>query len=249
MTLLKNKIEEIDADKIKSVFIELLDSYLNPAFGAMSKRDFDILLFMKLQKLAVIDKNPEIYGLVSSLRVTRSKARVLLYESKLRQSTAEDLKEELKEILINPIFLKDNDKIGIEIGNPFLIDYLRDKLKGLGYITDSSFSPELVKLSVDAFVALFESYLPTESKSALMNTLIEVGAKADTSFNGVFKSVLKKLGTKLADKAGEGLAESIGDFLNPIITNSLDGAKSLFENIFKNEEIVGTTIQNDTMTA
>jgi hypothetical protein len=135
-------VETKNDEEVKKAFVGLLSDYLSPAFGSISKRDFDILLFMKLQELGAIDKNPEIYELVSDLRVTRAKARNLLYEAKLRASSQQDLDEELRSLMVSPIFLKDNDKIGIEVGNPYLIDHLRFKLKKLNHITDGSFSPE-----------------------------------------------------------------------------------------------------------
>lgn len=227
-----SKLEAVEAEKVKESFSELLADYLKPAFGSISKRDFDILLFMKLQKLGVIPNNPEMYELVSQLRVTRSKARNLLYESKLRQTTTSELDEELKNLLKNPIFLKDNDKIGIEIDNPYLIDHLRAKLKKLNHITDGSFSPELVKLTTDAFIALFESCLPDESKASIKKAFVEIGVKADTSFKGILKGAIKKIGSKLADEAGEQLSESVGDYLGPLIAGSLDQIKEKFTALY-----------------
>jgi len=231
-----SQLNEKNAEEVKSAFIELLGDYLTPAFGAISKRDFDILLFMKLQSLGLIDKSPEIYELVSELKVTRAKARNLLYEAKLRASTSEDLDVELKELLTNPIFLKDQDKIGIEIGNPYLIDHLRFKLKKLNHITDGSFSPELVKLTVDAYISLFESFLPETSKQEVLNALIEIGASSDTSFSGVLTSILKKLGTKVADEAGSQVAESIGEYLKPIIDSNISSITEKFSSFFSEED-------------
>ena len=231
-----SQLNQIDAEDIKSEFIELLRDYLTPAFGSISKRDFDILLFMKLQNLGVIDKNPEIYELVSNLRVTRAKARNLLYEAKLRASTTEDLDRELKEILINPTFLKDQDKIGIEIGNPYLIDHLRFKLKKLNHITDGSFSPEIVKLTTDAYISIFESYLPDTSKQEIINSFIELGAINDTSFSGIMTSILKKLATKVADDTGAQIAESIGKYLKLIIDANINSINEKFSSLFVSED-------------
>ncbi len=228
-----NKLNELDAEQVKQAFSELLSDYLTPAFGSISKRDFDILLFMKLQQLGVIDKNPEIYELVSELKVTRAKARNLLYEAKLRQSTEDDLDEELKQLLLRPMFLKENNKIGIEIENPYLIDHLRYKLKKLNHITDGSFSPELVKLTTDAYLALFEQYLPDTTKKKVIKAFIDIGAKADTSFTGIMTAVLGKLGKKLADEAGEKLVESISDYLVPIIDGQISTIKSLYRSLLK----------------
>ena len=40
-----NKLEEIESDEVKKAFKELLQDYLTPAFGSISKRDFDISSF------------------------------------------------------------------------------------------------------------------------------------------------------------------------------------------------------------
>lgn len=232
---LMSKIDHADPQKVKETFTELLRNYLTPAFGSMSKRDFDILLFMKLQELGVIDKSPEIYELVSELRVTRAKARNLLYEAKLRASTQDDLDMELKELLIDPVFFKDQDKIGIEVDNPYLIDHLRFKLKKLNHITDGSFSPELVKLTVEAYIALFESYVPETSKQKVMDALIAIGAKTDSSFSAVLTGILKKLGEKVAADAGAHAAETVGDYLKPIIDTSIASIAHIFSSFFEEE--------------
>jgi hypothetical protein len=230
------KLENTDSERVKIEFIQLMKEYLAPAFGSMSKRDLDILLFTKLQKLQVFDENPEIYDLVSQLRVTRSKARNLLYESKLRQTTPTQLDNELKLIIQNPIFLKENDKIGIEIQNPFLIDHLRVKLKRLKHITDGSFSPELVRLTTDAYISLFDDLLPENSKNEIVKAFVQIGAKADKRFKGLMKGALKKIGTKIADDAGGEIAESVSDYLGPVISGTIDLVTERFRGFFEDEE-------------
>lgn len=220
------KIDSLDAERVKIAFKELMKNYLTPAFGAISKRDFEILLFMKLQELGIFDKDPEIYDIVSSLKVTRTKARNLLYEAKLRHTSESELDEELKTLLISPIFLKDNDKIALEIGNPFLTDHLRAKLKKLGHITDGSFSSELIKLTEKAYLSLFEDMLPNNKKNEIKKALIESGIAADTSFKGVMTGVLKKLGKKFAGAAGDALGEKIGEYLYPILNGCIDSIKT-----------------------
>ena len=112
-----DRIDGVDSKEVKRVFKELITAYMNPAYGSMSKRDFDILLFMKLQDLKIIEKDPDLYDIVSNLKVTRAKARNLLYEAKMRNSSEEMLDKELRELLSTPIFFKENDKIAIELPN------------------------------------------------------------------------------------------------------------------------------------
>lgn len=44
MENIMNKIEETDSAKVKEIFKELVSEYLTPAYGSMSKREFNILL-------------------------------------------------------------------------------------------------------------------------------------------------------------------------------------------------------------
>jgi hypothetical protein len=233
MNAILTKLNELSSDDIKETFIELIAEYMSPAYGSMSKRDFDILLFIKLQKLDVFKKNPEIYDLVTELRITRSKARNLLYESKLRQTSKEELDAELKEHLLNPILLKGIDKqISIEIGNPFLADHLKSKLKELNHITDGSFSSEIVKLTTEAYLALFTSYLPDESTTKLKKLFVELGVMTEASLTGFLKGALKKIGSKIADETGEHVADAVFEYLMPIMKGDISLVREKFEKLY-----------------
>lgn len=224
---INNKIDDLDSGEVSRVFKELLKEYINPAYGAMSKRDFDIMLFMKLQELEIIEKTPEIYDVVSSLKVTRTKARNLIYESKLRTSTENDLENELKELVSSPI-LKDGDKVNLEIGNPYLADYIRSELKKLGHITDGSFSNELLKMTTDAYAALFESLVPEDRKREIKDTLVSCGAIADTSFKAMLKSITKKIASKVIGNVGDAVVDNVSDYLKPIIEGRISDIRDRF---------------------
>lgn len=213
------KLKAIDAEKTKKAFIDLLKAYLQPAYGSMSKRDFDILLFMKLQELGVFSKNPEIYDLITQLRVSRGKARNLLYESKLRQSSSEELDRELKYILINPIFSKQENKICLEIDNPFLKDHLRAKLKELRFTTDGSFSKEIITLSMEAYATLFESFLSDEIQKETKEKLTTQGILRDTSLTNLIKEIIKNLLVKYTQDSGNQLIE---EHLSPLLKGKID---------------------------
>lgn len=235
MTII-SELEKLDSDKIKRVFSELPIAYLNPSYGSMTKKEFDILLFIKLQELGLLEQNPSIYNVVTQLKLTRSKARNLLYETKLRQSNQNSLEDELKQVLVSPIFFKEGDKIGIEIDNPYLIDYLRSKLRELNHITDGSFSRELVKLTTEAFSSLIESYISEEQKEKIKNEFIKLGLETDMSFKGILTSILKNLATKFADKAGENIAESAIDYLKPIFNVDISELTKRFANFFEKKK-------------
>jgi hypothetical protein len=68
-------IKTNDAQTIKTELAQMLAAYLLPAFGALPKSEIDLLFLSSLQRLGYISETPEIYELVSKLRVTRTKAR------------------------------------------------------------------------------------------------------------------------------------------------------------------------------
>lgn len=233
--MFSDKVDNVDVSKLKEVFKALITTYTNPAYGSISKRDFDIFLFMKLQELGLIENDPDIYDIVSNLKVTRAKARNLLYEAKMRNSSEEMLDKELKLLLSKPIFFKTNDKIAIEISNPLLIDHLRWKLKKLGYITDSSFSAELIKMTENAYTAVFAEMIPNESKEEIKAALIKCGAKSDIGFKNILLAVMKKLANLVAGKVGGELVDVGFEYLSPILEGKINEVSKRFEGFFESE--------------
>ena len=69
------------------------------------------------------------------------------------------------------------------------------------HITNSSFSLEFVKLTVEAYVSIFESYLPDTSKEIILKSLNNQGAQSGDIFFGVLVAILRKLGIKVADQS------------------------------------------------
>ena len=154
----------------ETILAELLEQYRKPSFGSMSKRDVDILMFIAMQQLGIIDdENPKIYYVMQLLHVTRAKARNLIYEVALRKAESEDkLKTQLQKLLNENILLKEKEKVTLEIDNPLVIDYLRNVLKDLKHLTDGSFTPELVKMSYEAFADLYMEVMKEEKEEKLI---------------------------------------------------------------------------------
>ena len=228
-----NKIEPKDA---QVALVKIYQKYLNPAFGALPKKEIEILMFQVLQELKIFSDNPSQYSMLSSLRMSRPKARNLLYESKLRQEP--DLEAELLEILKKPILLKDDDKVCLEIDNPLLVDHLKHILRKEKHITDGSFSPDLVKLTPDAYKSLLNVSFGEISKRELNEALVACGAKKNLTVKSVLTGVLKKVGSKVADDIGDEAGELVGDYLGDLFTSGLDVAKDfLKENLKKDIEL------------
>jgi hypothetical protein len=191
----------ISSEDCRSILEELLRAYMTPAFGVLPKHEIDMILFEVLQKVGYLDKNSTPYELVRRLKVTRSKAQSLIYESNLRQSTSadDDLKEQLRKLLTEDSLLIYNDKVAIEVENPLLRDYIRQCLREVNCITDTSYSKDLLCMSAKAYQKLCEKYA-NDAYKCLMSSLRSEGIEVDDN-NKVFEDLIKSLATMIG---GEG---------------------------------------------
>lgn len=184
-----NRINAANNEIMGRAFKEILKKYINPAFGSMSKKDFEILLFTEMQNTGIIDTKPDVYNVISCLKVTRQKARNLIYESQMRNSSERELDDDLKAILLEFNIEKDGEKIHIEITNPLLIDHIKWKLRTLNCIADSSFSTDIVRMSKDAYVKLFCKMIPEPDR--VKDALIKCGAENGIDVETVVRNIIR----------------------------------------------------------
>ena len=229
---IRKGLSGLDDPACRAALAEFLEGYLTPAFGALPKREIDLLVLELMEKLGLVDRNPSLYSLVQGLRVTRSKARNLLYDRELRRLNVDDLDARVRRALAHPLIQKQGELFVLEIENPLIADHLRARLQSLGHATDGSFSASLVKLSGDAMAALIEDYLPPADRERLRQALIRAGAP-DASLTGVLKAVFRKLGGKLANEAGSELAGRAGDYLAPIVEGAAATASKSVKELFQ----------------
>lgn len=224
------KLNELDHNKLRQVLSKIITNYTSPSLGSMSKHDVDLLIYETIVTLGVIKEDATIYDVMRDLKVTRSKARNLIYEYKLRKTENEEvLKTELRELLKTPLLSNQSDNVQLEVDNPYLIDFIRNELKKLGYITDGSFHAELVKMSADAFSALYESTLTNENKADIKRRLVGLGVKADTSLTAILPLMIKGVAKTVAKgafgKIGENIVDSGFDFLNKLILDGFETSR------------------------
>ena len=215
--LIINALPEANA---KAVLAQLLERYLTPAFAALPKNEVELLVLDALEQVGAISADPQLYELVSKLKVTRPKARRLIYDRELRHSSSADLDAKVKALLKRPLLQKQGELFVLEVENPLVSDHLRDKVQQLGYVSDGSFSPSLIKLGLEAITALIASLLSTTEQEQVRLALVAAGAP-DGSFKGVLKATLKKLASKVAADSGEALLDKAAGYLAPIVDASI----------------------------
>jgi hypothetical protein len=210
----------------------ILCEFSKPAFGALPKKEIELLILEGLVRIGYLDDQPSLYELIQLLRVSRGKSRSLIYERDLRRLGNAELDRLLVAALTKPHIMKQGDLFSLEIENPLVIDHVKEKLRSFGYATDGSFSPSLVKLSIDAFNALVANSIPAVNQSAVKAALVSAGAP-DGSFGAVIRGVLVKLGGKFADSAGEEVAGNISDYLGPILSGATTEITSRISELFR----------------
>jgi hypothetical protein len=227
---LKQAIQDKPPQEVAAADETFLQSFVTPAFGALPKSEIELLVLTLLEKLGAISSDPEVYELVSKLRVTRTKARSLIYERELRRLSPGELDNRVREMLKRPLIQKQGELFVLEVENPLVSDHLRSKVQKLGYISDGSFSPSIVKLPLDAIVALIDLYV-VQGKEQVRNALVAAGAP-DTSFKGVLKSVLKKVASRVASESGEALLDKASEYIGPILDAVTEGLTGKIAEIF-----------------
>lgn len=228
---LKAVLNTAGSEQCTQVLNTLLDRYLNPAFGALPKLEVELIILDALEEPGAISPQSQVYELPSKLKVTRTKASKLLYERELCRSTGTDLNLRVKDLLRSPQIDKKGTHFILEVDNPLLLDHLRDKIRQLRRISDSSFTPSLVKLSVDAFVALVEDSLSDERETA-QSVLRQAGAP-DTSLKGVIKAACSKLADSVASDTGEAAMQQAADFFGALMGGKADALKAAAEEVFQ----------------
>ena len=222
--------EKADAEKTSAVLKQLLARYLNPAFGALPKLEVELLVLDALIELGYVTSQPTAYELTTALRVTRVKAYKLLYERELRRSSTEELERRVRELLANPTIRKTGDAFQLEVENPLVSDHLREKARRLGFVTDGSFSPSIVHLPIDGFVALVEDVLG-EKTGAAIETLQNAGAP-DKTLKGLVRAATKKLAYRIAAESGEAALVEASNFFGSLINGEFDRLADVSQALF-----------------
>jgi hypothetical protein len=232
MSILENFIKGLNEEKSKELLNKLLAYYFNPSFGAVKQREFDIYLFYLVKYYDLFEnKEPTIFEVISKLQITRSKAKSLIYESNLRFNK-DKLDDRVKEELRRASFLKmDGSMIALDIEDPLLLDYLKDKLKKLGHSSDTSYSNQILKITSNAYILLLEEYLDEDVKNKIIEELKKHQLIKDNSFKNAVKLILEGLINKFLGSASNKLIE---EYIAPLFDNANEKISDIIKKIVKN---------------
>ena len=234
---LNNILQHLGHQQLRDILANMLDTYCIPSFGSMSKHDIDLLMFDSMVRMGVISDNPTIYDVMRDLKVTRSKARTLIYEFQLRKvQNEEQLREQLRDLMKTPLMSTLSKNVCLEVDNPYLVDFIRNELKRLGFITDGSFHAELVKMSTEAFASLYENVLSEQGKQQIHDRLVALGVKPDTSLKKILPHLMKGVAKTMASAAMGKVGEDIAEDCIQYVGDNIDALKETLGNFFNNED-------------
>lgn len=207
----------------------MLDPHFRPVFGAAKQTEHEVAALRALKLLNAVSASADEYELVTKLRVTKTKARALMYQDALRSAITQDqLDLEIKELLIKPTVTRVGEMVLIEVPQPLLMDALRQKVRKLGYLSDGSFSGSVARLPLKALAALIIAYIPDSEKLKVEKQLRKNGIEGE-GLQGVLLGLLKKFGQSAAGAAGEQVGEKLGDVLMSVL--DFARSKSYHQNI------------------
>lgn len=227
----KTQIIEALADANISVAFarKLVEGYLSPSFGALSRAEVDHLFFEALVSASCINPKAQTYEIARDLRITPTKARNLLFQWQLRSLSDENLiRKDLVLALQMARFSDDGGKVSFGIESPLLREELKSRLKKLGIFADASFASEIVKLSIDHFVEFIDELANDDAKEAIEQNLILDEQIEDRSFRATALRLLKGIARKAAGTAGEEVAGLFGDAVGGLLDGGVDVVRSAF---------------------
>jgi len=192
-------LENITNEKMVELLKDFLNDYISPSFGSLSKKEIDLRVFELFIKAGVIAEDASVFSLISKLKISRAKARSLIYDYNLRKYDENKLKRDLKKLLKDGAIEK-STSIKIEVDNPYLIDFIRDILKEHRLIADGSFKPEILILTTKAYCVLLESCLDDTEKKIVLRYLYGDNIAKELLTGFVSKLLEKYTGKDSADK-------------------------------------------------
>lgn len=214
-------IDRLSDAQAKKILREIFSHATTPAFGILPQRELDLLLFKAMRDCGVIKDNASLYELMTHLKVTRSKARNLLFDLEIRDNeVSEDLDRRARQALAEPRgFVKDGAYLAFGIENPVVQAHIKDKVNTLGHLTDASFDATIVKIKPSAVGPLVASLMDEKEEAEFREAMIEAGFQKDENLETLLTEGLKFIGEKTvgpaATKIGAGYLEDLADFILP----------------------------------
>lgn len=230
-------IDRLTESEAKAHLRALLEGVTQPAFGVLPQRELDLILFKLMRDMGVIDPDASLYELMSDLKITRAKARNLVFDLEIRDAqAARGLDARARAALAKPRgFVMDGAYLAFGIENPVVQAHIKDKVTSLGHLTDASFDATIVKIKPQAMGALVEALMEEKDRDAFREGMIAAGFDKDDSLQTLIREGLVFIGKKtIGDTAtdiGAGYLEDLADFITPYARKAQDKIAAVLKQV------------------
>jgi hypothetical protein len=148
-----------DSEKIR-FSEEFLSRFLSPGFGALPKREIEILVFHLLFHKTGAFIGQSNYDISNELKISETKVKSFKIEASLKyqQTVHQDALLEIARLFFEyneskPALEGDNVLFALE--DPVLKREFEHAVKKLGYFVDHSFNREIIKVKASVFLEIF----------------------------------------------------------------------------------------------
>lgn len=235
------KLEAIEDGAAKEILVKFLKAYTSPAFGALPKREIDLIVYEMLQEAGALELEPSMYELMRDLKITRTKARNLVYDSKIRKhsGSSSDFDDAIKNLFLEAKFSKDANYFVLEVEDPLLHAEIKERVRTLGYVSDTSFNSAIIRMPLKAVAKVVEDLLDKKDHKKIEKALRKAGASGK-GVSGLLVSAFKTVGKKVvgdaADDLAEGISDKIGEYLAPVFSVADEGIATTWEALLSENE-------------
>lgn len=148
---------------------KIIESYLERGFGSMNKNDFEVYIFSWLIQKHSDYKNASDNEISRKLKIPESKIKRLRYEAELRygNNDTDVLWQKLWNYLSIVNYRKEEDNVlRFSISDKQVRLFLKDQLQAENRFCDSSFSENIVVISVDDLLYLLDNGVVSKEEKA-----------------------------------------------------------------------------------
>jgi hypothetical protein len=226
-------LDTIDGEAAKRALRHLFARAASPAFGVLPRRELDLLIFQAMRETGVIARGATLYELMAQLKISRAKARNLLFDLEIREAQeAHELDKLAREALAHPQgFAMDGGYLAFGIENPLVQAHVKDKIARLGHVSDASFDSALIRIKPDALGDLVAALMGEGERQAFRKAMVKAGLAKDESLSAALRDGLIHIATKAVGDAAAGVLrgylEDLGAFLAPLGKGALDRAAAI----------------------
>ncbi|SCM69042.1 hypothetical protein [Donghicola eburneus] len=229
-------LNKLETSELQALLGRLLEEYAQPAFGVLPKREVDLMIYRTLRDAGVVAQDTPLYQLMADLRVSRSKARNLMFDLEIRQTQSGQLDDQVRSVIMNDSYFRDANWFVLEVENPVVQAHLREICRRARVVTDASFNPSLVRLPVSGLASVLEEFLTKAQQAEVKRGLYRAGKLDDPSFRGLMKRAMSDLAGRFAGKVGgevmDGAIGAVGEFLQPILSGDQEAITDIWSGIY-----------------